>query len=182
VVVAGTPIDRLVTFTVAVAFVIPVALAVIMADPAATPVTVTGALVAPAANVTLAGTVALVLSLEFRLIVRPPAGARPPDRFSVRFPVLPALTVSGDPEKLIVGADTVTVPLPEVKFVADAVTVADPMPAPVTCGCVAGVVAPAAMDTLAGDTVTFVVSLLPRFTVTPPPGAGADKVTANTAD
>jgi hypothetical protein len=61
------------------------------------------------------------------------------------------------------------------------VTVADPIPAPVTCGCVAGVVAPAAIKTLAG-TVTLVVSLLARFTVTPPAGAGCDRATANVAD
>jgi hypothetical protein len=61
------------------------------------------------------------------------------------------------------------------------VTVAEPMPAPVTCGCVAGVVAPAAMETLAG-TVTLDVSLLTRFTVRPPAGAGADKDTVNVAD
>src|SRR5688572_8134163 len=55
------------------------------------------------------------------------------------------------------------------------------MPAPVTCGCVAGVVAPWGMTTLAG-TVTFEVSLLLRVTVTPPAGAGAGSVTANDAD
>ena len=59
--------------------------------------------------------------------------------------------------------------------------VADPTPAPVTCGCVAGVVAPAAIDTLAG-TVTLDGSLLSRVTVSPPAGAACDKVTANTAD
>ncbi len=59
--------------------------------------------------------------------------------------------------------------------------VADPIPAPVTCGCVAGVVAPGAMETLAGA-VTFDVSLLVRFTVTPPGGAGCGRVTGNAAD
>src|ERR1700737_3459478 len=55
------------------------------------------------------------------------------------------------------------------------------MPAPVTCGCVAGGVAPATMKTLAGA-VTFDVSLLVRFTVTPPAGADCDRVTVNVAD
>ena len=102
-----------VTFTVAVAFGIPAAEAVIVTGPpTATPVTGTGTLVAPAANVTVAGTVALLVSLELRLTVKPPAGAGP-DRFNVRFPELPTVTDSGDPVKFNV-ADTFTVPVPEV--------------------------------------------------------------------
>ena len=53
---------------------------------------------------------------------------------------------------------------------------------PVTCGCVAGVVAPAGMKTLAGVTVTLEVSVLLSVTVTPPAGASGDKATANTTD
>ena len=112
-----TPIGRsmsLTTFTVAVALAIPVALAVIVAEPAPTPVTGTFTLFVPAANVTVAGTVATPVLLELRLTVKPLAGACPPVRFNVRFPVAPTLSVSGDPVKLIVGADTVTVPLPDV--------------------------------------------------------------------
>ena len=60
--------------------------------------------------------------------------------------------------------------------------VAEPMPAPVTCGCVAGTVAPCGMTTLAGVTVTFEASLLFSVTVTPPAGAGAGRVTVNGAD
>src|SRR6185436_438547 len=56
------------------------------------------------------------------------------------------------------------------------------MPAPVTCGGVAAVVAPCGMTTLAGVTVTFEVSLLARVTVTPPAGAGADSTTTKAAD
>ena len=59
---------------------------------------------------------------------------------------------------------------------------ADPKFTPLTCGCVAGVVCPAAMLTVVGDTVTFVVSLLLSVTVTPPDGAAAGKVTVNAAD
>jgi hypothetical protein len=59
--------------------------------------------------------------------------------------------------------------------------VADPIPAPVTWGCVAGVVAPAAIKTL-GGTVTFEVSLLVSVTVTPPAGAVCDRVTAKGVD
>lgn len=109
---AGTVIIG-VTVTLAVALEIPVALAVIVAEPMATPVTGTCTLVAPAAKLTVAGTVALVVSLEPRLTVNPLAGACPPDRFRVRFPIVPAMIDSG-PAKLIVGALTVTVPLAEV--------------------------------------------------------------------
>ncbi len=114
-VLAGTLIvGTACTFTVAVAFGIPAALAVIVTGPpTATPVTGTGTLVAPAANVTVAGTVALLVSLELRLTTNPPAGACPPARFSVRFPVVPTVTDSGDPVKFNV-ADTLTVPMPEV--------------------------------------------------------------------
>src|ERR1017187_8957553 len=77
------------TFTVAVADAIPVALAVIVAEPPATPVTVTVALVAPAAKFTVAGTVATPVALELRFTVKGPC---PPVRLSVRFPVAPGLT------------------------------------------------------------------------------------------
>src|SRR5579864_4847854 len=53
---------------------------------------------------------------------------------------------------------------------------------PVTWGCAAGVVCPAAMVMLLGDIVTFVVSLLLSATVTPPAGAAVPRVTANAAD
>jgi hypothetical protein len=59
---------------------------------------------------------------------------------------------------------------------------ADPKFTPLTCGCVAGVVCPAAILTVAGDTVTFVVSLLLSVTVTPPDGAGVPKVMVNAVD
>ena len=46
----------------------------------------------------------------------------------------------------------------------------------------AGVVWPAAILTVAGETVTFVVSLLLSVTVTPPAGAGAGKVIVNAVE
>jgi hypothetical protein len=103
---AGAPIVTPVTFTVAVAvaglkMALMFALAVITAVPPATAVTGTCTLVAPAAKVTLAGTVARVGSLELRLAVKPPAGAWSPVRFSARVPEAPALSDSGLPEKLI---------------------------------------------------------------------------------
>jgi hypothetical protein len=115
VVVAGTLIDGGgMTVTLAVALGMPVTLAVIVTGPpTATPVTVTGTLVAPAAKLTVAGTVALLVSLELRLTVKPLAGACPPARFSVRVPVLPTTIDNGDPVKFSV-ADTVTVPVPDV--------------------------------------------------------------------
>jgi hypothetical protein len=57
--------------------------------------------------------------------------------------------------------------------------VADPRLTPVTVGCEAGVVWLAAMVTVAGDIVTLLVLLLDRLTVTPPAGAGEDKLIAN---
>ena len=61
--------------------------------------------------------------------------------------------------------------------------VADPKLAPpVTCGCVAGTIEPAAMKTLAGVTVILVTSLLRNVIVTPPEGAGAESVTGNALD
>src|SRR4051812_46023656 len=55
--------------------------------------------------------------------------------------------------------------------------VTEPMFTPVTCGCEAGVVAPAAMVTVAGETETFEASLLVSVTVICD-GAGAGRVTA----
>ena len=55
------------------------------------PVTVAVAVVAPAARLTVAGTVALVASLELRLTVKPPAGAAVA-RVICKLPVWPRLT------------------------------------------------------------------------------------------
>jgi hypothetical protein len=90
----------------AVALGIPGALAMMTAEPAATPVTGTGTLVAPATKFTLPGTVATPVLLEFRLTAKPPAGAGV-DRLSVRFCVLPTVIVRLPGVKLS-GAGTVT--------------------------------------------------------------------------
>jgi hypothetical protein len=102
------------TIALAVAFPKPGVIAVIVAEPAATPVTGTFTLVAPAANVTVAGTVATPVLLELRLAVRL-AGAGP-DRFSVRFCVEPALIarLAGEKELLPPLVITCTCPLPGV--------------------------------------------------------------------
>ena len=71
--------------------------------------------------------------------------------------------------------------LPVVKPGAEAVIFADPTPMPPTCGWVAGHDFPAPMKTLCG-TVAVEVLLLASETVRPPAGAGAGKVTGNSAD
>jgi hypothetical protein len=91
-----------VTVTLAVALPTFGALAVIVADPAVTPVTGTGTLVAPIAKFTAAGTVATVVSLELRPTASP-AGAGA-DRFRARFCVALPLIVRLCGEKLKVVA------------------------------------------------------------------------------
>ena len=86
-VVAGMPmVPAFTTVMLAVAFATfgVIVLAVMVAEPAATPVTGTVTLFALAAIVTVAGTVAAAVLLELRLIVTPPAGALT-DKLRVRF-------------------------------------------------------------------------------------------------
>ena len=78
------------------------ALAVMVADPVATLVTDTDTLVVPTPKLTIAGAVATVASLEFRLMTNAAdAGA---DRFSVRFCVVIPLIVRLPGTKLMVMA------------------------------------------------------------------------------
>src|SRR6185436_13565913 len=77
------------------------ALAVMTVVPQATPVTGTVTVVAPAAKVTVGGTVARLRSLELKVTINPPAGAWIPVRFSVRVPEAPGLMDSWLTEKLI---------------------------------------------------------------------------------
>jgi hypothetical protein len=74
------------------------ALAWIVADPVATPVTGTVTLLAPDAKVTVGGTVATAMLLELRLIMTPPDGAGT-DRFSVKFCVAVPMIVPVGGEK-----------------------------------------------------------------------------------
>jgi hypothetical protein len=90
-----------VTATPADVLVIPVALAVMVAGPAATPVTGTITLAVPAAIVAVDCTEATPGLLELKLTFKPPAGATPPDRFSVRFPAEPILIARLAGEKLM---------------------------------------------------------------------------------
>ena len=94
------PFAACVTVTPALVLGIFVALAVIVTDPAVTPVTGTGTLVPPAGTVTVAGTVATAGLLELRLTVR--AEAACPERFSIRFCVASALIVRLTGQKLMV--------------------------------------------------------------------------------
>src|ERR1035437_8158381 len=96
------PAAGCVTVTLAVALAMFGALAVIVTDPAAIPVTGTAALVIPVAKLTVAGAEATAALLELRLTTSAArAGA---DRFSVRFCVAVPLMVRQIGEKLIVMA------------------------------------------------------------------------------
>ena len=141
---------------------------------------VTAALVVFAANVTVAGRLAMAVLRELRLTVSPPAGAGA-DKFSVTLCVVPPTIVTLCGEKLT-DAVTSTGWLPDIKLVAEALMAVDPMFMPLTVGCVEGVVCPAAMVTLAGETATLEESALASETVTPPAGAADDRVTARAAD
>jgi hypothetical protein len=170
------------TVTLLLAVPNPGVLAIIVTEPAATPVTGTLTAPEPAVKVTVAGTVATFGLFELRLAVTPLPGAD--DRFSVRFCIAPALMVrplTGEKKLVPPPAVTWTWALPDVKPGADAVMFADPSLRPLTCGVVAGHEFPAVMKTLDG-TIATEVSLLTNETVTPPAGAGAGKVTGNSAD
>ena len=104
-------------------------LAVMIAEPGATPVIGTVALVAFVANATDAGTVATVVSLETRLIVRPAGGGT--DRFSLRSCVaVPVMFVAAGTKAIV--APTFTNSLPDEYPVAVARTLVEPKLTPVT--------------------------------------------------
>ena len=160
-------------------FVVPLSTAEMLdAVSAATGAVVTGnvALVAPAATVTLAGTVAADVLLLVRVTAAPPAGAAP---LNVTVPVeeAPPVTLDGLNERpegigaLTVKVADLVVPLnsPEmldVVLAATGVVVTVNVP----------LVAPAATVTLAG-TVAAAVLLLPSVTTAPPVGAALLNVT-----
>src|SRR5262249_11836702 len=122
-------------------------------EPSAIAVTGTGTVVAPPGNVTVEGTPATAVLLELKVIVNPPAGAGS-ERLRVRFCVMKPEIVRLAGENLMLPV-TCTAPLPGPYPGAVAPMVADPRFTALTCGCVAGVVCPAAMVMLAGDIVTF---------------------------
>jgi len=165
--------EELMTVTLAFAEAKPGVLAAIAAEPAATPVTGTATLVAPAVNVTVAGTVATPALVELRLAVSPAVAG--PDRFSVRFPVEPALTVRLPGEKKLLPPPAITTVTPAVAFgmpVALAVSVVDPAASPVTGTFTLLVLAPKL--TVEGTVATPILPAL-RLTVRPLAGAGTDR-------
>jgi len=120
------------TLTLAVVLAMEVALALITigAEPNVTPVTGTLTLVAPDANVTVEGTVAIWVFVELRFTVRPDAGAGP-ERVNVRFCVVGPTMVRLLGEKPML-AVTWTVCALVVYPGAEAVMLADPTFAPTT--------------------------------------------------
>lgn len=133
----------LTTVTPAVLSGAPAALAWMVAVPGATPVTGTTTLVANAPKLTLPGTVAIVVSLELRYTVNPPAGAGD-GRLSVKFCVLAPVIVR-DPGTKAMFTITCMVRVPEVYPGAKAVIVAVPALTPVAFGSGTGLKDPTPM-------------------------------------
>ena len=150
------------------------ALARIVAEPGAMPVTVTLADVALAAIVTLDGTVATAVFVELNVIVVPPTGAGP-DIVSVNVRVPTSINVTLDGEKLIV-AVTRAVCEAGAYPTAAAVIVTVPRSNPEIAGGTTGLVAPAGINTLAG-TLSRAGMLLVSRTVVPPAGAATERLT-----
>ncbi len=170
-----------VTVTLAVALAMFVALAVIVTDPADTPVTGTDTVAMPVPKLTVAGTVATVAELELRLTTSP-AGAGA-DRFSVRFCVADPLIVRLPGQKLIVVAVvppdvTSTCPWAVAYPGAETVIIADPALLPVTVGATRGaLVAPSGMKKFEGHAMAIEELLLASVMGTPPAGAAVPNVT-----
>jgi hypothetical protein len=146
--------------------------AVMEADPAATPVTEMVAVVAPVANVTVAGTDATAGLLDVTVAVSPAGAAA--ESVSVRFVADPAFTVAepGASELVPPGADTVTVDAAVPKFGVTAVMEADPAATPVTE--MVAVVAPVANVTVAGTVA--IAGLLDVTVAVSPADAAAESV------
>jgi hypothetical protein len=157
--------------TLAVALVMLGALAVIVTEPGFTPVTGTFAVSACDGKLNVAGTVAMLESLELRLTFSP--GGAGPDRFNGMFSVVPVgiVVLPGgklNPAATAIFAEPLTYP-------GDLTTiVAEPSLKPVTVK--VPVVPPAGMVTLGGSKSTIPLGMLPRTTVTPPGVAGAFRV------
>jgi hypothetical protein len=147
-------------------------IATVLVVPTTCPVTVKVAVVAPAGTVTVAGTVAIVVSAEVRATDMPPVGAALP-RVTVPLEVAPPLMVVGFRATAVtIGGLTVNVAdcAPEEMDGVFAVATGSVVTVKVP------LVAPAAMVAVAG-TVAEVVSLEATGTVNPPVGAGPLMVT-----
>jgi len=143
-------------------------------------VTGTVAVVALPAKDTLAGTVATVVLLEFRLTTRPVDGAAV-ERVRFRFDVV-FVPIAYDVDEKVIVAPTCTCRRATGNPVAEAVNVVDPKLTPFTVGCEAGAVLPWAMNTVGDETVAADVLLLASEMVTPPDGAGPARLTCSVAD
>lgn len=168
------------TVTVADVLERPVALAEMVAVPAAMPVTGTVTLELFAPKLTLAGAVTTPVLLDVMLTVKPPAGAGV-ERFRARFCTVAALSVTLAGEKLMVvpgpePVPTVTCVLTDRNPLADAVRSADPVLIPLTTGARFGAIDPSGMKMFTGATITVAGSLLVSVRKTPPPAAGVPSV------
>jgi len=171
----GVSVGATETVTGTVTVLTPAEVIVKIELPTATPVTGICALSPPAGTVTLAGTVAAAVLLLKRLNVMPPAGAGALI-FNWMFVVRVAFRLS---EVGLVDAVTVTCTdcASGANPVALAVMLTVPIVTPVTCGLVEATVAPPGTKTLA-VTVAMAVLALVKFTVTPPVGAGEERLNA----
>ena len=153
-------------------------LAWMVAEPAAMAVTGAVTTLEPGEKLTVAGTVTALMLLEVRLTITPPSGAGA-DSVSVRFcvPVPVMLRLSGVKTTLAI---TCTAELAGVYPLAVALMFTAPKLTPVIVGCVPGANWPAAMVTLAVESVTLLVSLLASAMVTGAT-AGDDRVTGKLA-
>lgn len=156
----------------------PAAVAVMVAEPKLTPFKLGGTegCVCPVSTVTVAGTVALLVSLlESAIVVLVTAGA---GSEMLKLAELPGATVTLDtkmaPEFWIVMLEEA-----EVTPAAEAVITVEPGTRPATGTC--AVVAPPAICTVAG-TLATVATLEPKVTVNPPAGAAPDSVSSRFCD
>jgi hypothetical protein len=149
-----------------------------VAEPAANPVTVKGAIVLPPGIMRLGASTSIIpLGLVSSANARPPLGAC---AFIVIKPLMvrPMPTLVESSSILMLGATTFTVAVPEVKPGAETVIVALLVVFPP----VTSALAPVAfwgIATVDGTVATF-VSLLSRFTIWPPGPAGAGSATVTT--
>jgi hypothetical protein len=145
--------------------------AVIVTEPGFTPVTGTFTVSACAGKVKVAGTVAVLVSLELRETLRP-CGAGP-DSFNTMFCVVPVGIVVVPGGKL--NALLTTTFAEPLTYPGDLTTiVAEPSVRPVTVK--VPVVPPGGMVTLGGSKSTIPIGMLPRTTATPPGVAGGVRV------
>lgn len=172
-----TPMPMFSTVMLAVAFGMFWVLAVMVAAPAPTPVTVTDMLVTPVAKFTVCGTVATDVLLELRLTIRPPAGGTC-DRFSVNVCVPVPLMVALEGENVMKRSVTSTVDTAGVKPNEVTVMVScAPFVIPLMVGTTVGAVLPSRMPMLVGEIDTFDGLLLVSVRRIPPGPAGVPNVT-----